>query len=109
MSLARKYTTKIEIWQPTEVPDGSGGYVPGEPTMQKKVWAGIRTNGAGYKFQQFGLNDFKNPVIFSIRAKNNINFSEKTFIVYKGQRYEVKGFEDRDLDNIEIVIYADAT
>ncbi len=108
MSLARKYTTKIEIWQPTEVSDGYGGYTTTE-TMQKKVWAGVRTNGAGFKFQQFGLNDFKNPVIFFIRAKNNINFNEKTFIVYKGHRYEVKGFEDRDLDNIEITLYCDAT
>lgn len=108
MSISRKYTTKIEIWQYTEVPDGFGGYITTE-TMQKKVWAGIRTNGAGFKFQQFGLNDFKNPVIFFIRAKNNINFNEKTFIVYKGYRYEVKGFEDMDLDNIEITLYCDAT
>lgn len=108
MSLARKYTTKIEIWQSTEVPDGFGGYTTTE-TMQKKVWAGVRTNGAGFKFQQFGLNDFKNPVIFFIRAKNNINFNEKTFIKHNGKRYEVKGFEDRDLDNIEITIYCDAT
>ena len=108
MSLARKYTTKIEIWQPTEVSDGFGGYIT-EDVLQKKVWAGTRTNGAGFKFQQFGLNDFKNPVIFSIRAKNNINFSEKTFIVYKDHRYEVKGFDNVDLEGIEMIIYADAT
>ena len=108
MKLARKYTTKIEIWQSTEVSDNYGGYVKTD-SLKKKVWAGTRTNGAGFKFQQFGLNDFKNPVIFFIRAKNNINFNEKTFIVYKGNRYEVKGFEDRDLDNIEITLYCDAT
>lgn len=106
--ISRKYTTKIEIWQTVEVADGSGGYVPGEQVMQKRVWAGIRTNGAGFKFQQFGLNDFKNPVIFSIRAKNNIDFNEKTFVIYKGHRYEVKGFEDKDLDSIEMIIYCDA-
>lgn len=106
--ISRSYTTKIEIWQPTEVPDGFGGYTTTE-TMQKKVWAGLKTSGAGFKFQQFGLNDFKNPVIFSIRAKNNIDFTEKTFVKYKGQRYEVKGFEDKNLDNIEILLYCDAT
>ena len=105
---ARNYTTKIGIWQNTEVPDGFGGYVH-EPTLLKKVWAAKETKGAGYKFQQFGLNDFKNPVIFFIRAKNDINFSEKTFVKHKGHRYEVKGFEDRDLDNIEITLYCDAT
>lgn len=108
MSIARKYTTKIEIWQSTEVSDGYGGYVKTD-SLKKKVWAGIRTNGAGYKFQQFGLNNFKNPVIFFIRAKNDINFSEKTFVKHNGKRYEVKGYEDMDIENIEIVIYADET
>ena len=105
--ISRSYTTKIEIWQTTEGPDGFGGYVATD-TMQKKVWAGVKTSGAGFKFQQFGLNDFKNPVIFSIRAKNNIDFNEKTFVIYKGHRYEVKGFEDKDLEQTEIQLFCDA-
>ena len=103
----RRYTDKIEIWGKTEVADGYGGYVHTEAKI-KSVWAGKETKGAGYKFQQFGLNDFKNPVIFSIRGKNNIDFNEKTFVIYKGHRYEVKGFEDKDLDSIEMIIYCDA-
>lgn len=105
--ISRSYTTKIEIWQTVETSDGFGGYISTD-TMQKKVWAGVRTSGAGFKFQQFGLNDFKNPVIFSIRGKNNIDFTEKTFVIYKGHRYEVKGFEDKDIENIEIILFCDA-
>ena len=105
--ISRAYTTKIDIWQHTEVPDGFGGYVT-EPAFIKRVWAGKKTSGAGFKFQQFGLNDFKNPVIFSIRGKNNIDFTEKTFVIYKGHRYEVKGFENVNLESLEIIIYCDA-
>ena len=105
--ISRLYSTKIEIWQPAEAHDGFGGYVT-ESVLIKKVWAGKKTTGAGYKFQQFGLNDFKNPAIFSIRAKNNINFTEDTYIVYKGQRYEIKGIEDKDLESTEITLYCDA-
>ena len=103
----RGYDCKIEIWGKTEVDDGYGGYVQTE-AKTKSVWARKETKGAGYKFQQFGLNDFKNPVIFSIRGKNNIDFNEKTFVIYKGHRYEVKVFEDKDLDSIEMIIYCDA-
>lgn len=105
--ISRRYTTKIEIWQATEVADGYGGFVTTD-AMLKKVWAGKRTAGAGYKFQEFGLNDFKNPVIFSIRGKNNIDFTEKTFVVYKGQRYEVKGTEDVNIEGLEINLICDA-
>lgn len=106
--IARNYTTKIEIWQNTEVSDGFGGYVH-EPTLLKKVWAAKETKGAGYKFQQFGLNDFKNPVIFRIRGKNNIQFNEDTFVIFKGKRYEIKGIEDVNIDGLEYNIFADET
>lgn len=108
MSLARKYTTKIEIWQPTEVADGYGGYTTTE-TMQKKVWAGVRTNGAGFKFQQFGLNDFKNPVVFSIRGKNNLDISEKHYVVYKGKKFEIKGVENKYYEGLEFNLMCDET
>ena len=104
--LARSYTTKIEIKIRSEVSDGYGGYVPSE-SLVKKVWASVSSKGAGYKFQQFGLNDFKNPVIFSIRGKNNLNISEKHFVVYKGRKFEIKGIEDENYDGLEFNLFCD--
>ena len=106
---ARSYTTKIELWKSVPVDDGFGGWVNSDQFV-KKVWANKNTSGAGFKFQQYGLNDFKNPIIFAIRGKNkNIDFSEKTFVIYKGLRFEVRGFEDVDFDGLEINLICDAT
>lgn len=104
--IARKYTVKVEIWQSLEIPDGFGGYSQ-QDVFVKKVWSGVNSKGSGFKFQQFGLNDFKNPVIFAIRGKHNINFDEKTFVIYKGRRFEVKGVENVDLEGVELNLYCD--
>jgi len=94
----RRYSRKVEIWQKTEVSDGYGGSVL-TSTKIKDVWAEIETKGAGYKFTQYGLNDFKNPVIFSIRGKQNgITWNEDTSIKYKGKEYIVKGIQNIDLE-----------
>lgn len=106
--LARAYNIKIEIWKETETADGFGGYINTE-TFVKKVWADPISKGAGYKFRDYGLNDFKNPVIFAIRGKNNITITEKNFIVYKGKKYAIKGIEDKNLEGLEFEIYADET
>ena len=103
---ARSYTTKIEIKIRGEVSDGYGGTVPTE-SLVKKVWADVSSKGAGYKFQQFGLNDFKNPVIFSIRGKNNLTLTEKHFVVYKGMKFEIKGIEDQNFEGLEYNLFCD--
>lgn len=106
---ARSYTTKISIYNITEVPDGFGGYVQA-PALVRKVWASKETTGAGYKFQQFGLNAIKSPVIFRVRGKKTlVNFNDDTFVEYKGKRYEIKGIEDVDLNALEYNIYAEGT
>ena len=101
----RGYDCKIEIWGKTEVSDGFCGYVQ-EDVKIKSVWAAKETKGAGYKFQQFGLNDFQNPVIFRTRP---ITLNEDSFIKFKGRRFEIKGVEDVNLDALELNIYADET
>lgn len=106
--LGRKYTDKIEIWGNIEVSDGYGGYIH-EPGKLKSVWAAKETKGAGYKFQQFGLNEFKNPVVFRVRAKIGVTFKEDTFVKYKGGRYEIKGIEKVNLEGLEVNIFADET
>ena len=72
--LAREYNRLIEIYRQEYTPDGYGGNIPHD-VFVKKVYAKIKTS-AGNKFQQFGISDFKNPVIFSIRGiKNGIESS----------------------------------
>ena len=94
----RRLSRKIEIWQKTEVSDGYGGSVL-TATKLKDVWAEIDTQRAGYKFTQYGLNDFKNPAIFRIRGKQNcITWNEDTSIKYKGIEYIVKGIRDVNLE-----------
>ena len=106
--LARAYNIKIEIWKETESADGFGGYSNTE-TFVKKVWCDPISKGAGYKFRNYGLNKFKNPVIFAIRGKNNTTITEQNFIVYKGKKYAIKGVDDNNLEGLEFEIYADET
>ena len=104
--IARSYDKRVSIYTEQEVPDGFGGFTT-EKVFVRKVWAKVSTKSAGYKFQQFGLNEFKNPVIFSIRAKINLNIDEKNFIRYKGKDLIIKGIEEVNLEGIEINIMAD--
>lgn len=106
--LSRKYTTKIAIWNTIEVSDGYGGFTNSD-VLIKSIWAEKRTTGAGYKFRDFGLNDFKNPIIFSVRGKNNLNISETHFIIYKEKRFQIKAIENVNFDSLEILIFADET
>ena len=104
---ARRYTDIIEIWESVEVPDGFGGFVL-NPVKQFEKWAGIVTKGSGYKFQQYGLNDFKNQVIFRIRKGDSI-INEDMFVIFNGGKFIIKGIENVNLDNIEINLYCDET
>ncbi len=98
----RRFSRKIEIWQKTEVSDGLGGSVL-TPIKLKDVWAEIETKRAGYKFIQYGLNDFKNPVIFKIRGKqNNISWNEDTSVKYKGREYIALGVQDVNLEGLDL-------
>lgn len=104
---ARRYTTKIEIWRSTQVDDGYGGTTPLDVLISSN-WANKTTQGAGYKFQQYGLNDFKNPVIFRIR-KGNVSVTEDMFVRYSNNDFIIKGIENVDLNNRELNLYCDET
>ena len=101
---ARAYTDLIEIWTVAEVANGFGGY-DSVPAKVGDVWTAKRTKGSGFLFQQFGLNDFKNPVIFSIR--HHIEITEKNFIMWNGRKFFIKGIENVNLENVDLIIYAD--
>jgi len=104
---ARLYTDVIEVWESEEVPDGYGGFT-NQDVKKFDKWAQKRTQGAGFKFQNFGLNDFKNPVIFRIRKGNNV-INEDMFIVSNESKFIIKGIENVNLNNREINLYCDET
>ena len=104
---ARLYTDIIDIWESEKVPDGYGGFT-NQDVKKFDKWAQKRTKGAGYKFQQYGLNDFKNPVIFRIRKGDSI-INEDMFVIFNGGKFIIKGIENVNLDNIEINLYCDET
>lgn len=104
--LCRRYDRKIEIYLKTFVNDGYGGQLPSEELL-KSIWASIKTN-AGTKFVNFGIQDFKNPVIFSIRGrKNGLVFQENMFVKYQGKEFYVKGIENLGLEEMETNLYTE--
>jgi phage head-tail adaptor, putative, SPP1 family len=104
--LAREYNRLIEIWNKTHVPDDFGGNLPSDVFVEK-VWAKITTN-AGSRFVNYGIQDFKNPVIFSVRdKKNEIIYSENHFVKYQGKEYFIKGTEHRRLEQMELNLFCD--
>jgi SPP1 family predicted phage head-tail adaptor len=104
--LAREYNRLIEICKQEYLPDGYGGNLPTEVSI-KKVYAKIKTN-AGNKFQQFGISDFKNPVVFSIRGrKNEIVFNEHHFVKYQDKKFFIKGTENKSLEEMELNLLCD--
>jgi SPP1 family predicted phage head-tail adaptor len=105
--LSREYNRKIAIYVKTFVSDGFGGQIASD-VLVKSVWSKIQTN-AGSKFINFGLSDFKNPAIFSVRGrKNKIVYTEKHFVKYKGQEYYIKGIENRLAEDMELNLYCDS-
>jgi len=106
--LAREYDRLIEIWVNTPVSDGFGGNNM-VSSLVKKIYCKIKT-GAGAKFERFGIMDFKNPVIFSVRGnKNGITYTENHFVKYKGSSYMIKGIEPVGLDGQELNLLCDGS
>lgn len=105
--LARQYSRKINIYRKESTTDEFGGLISTD-VLVKYIWAKITTN-AGNKFVNYGIQDFKNPVIFSVRGrKNEINYDENYHIEYKGVKYFIKGMQDNMLEEVEFLIYVDS-
>lgn len=104
--LAREYNRLIEIWNKTHVPDGFGGYLPSD-VFVKKVYAKITTS-AGNKFVNFGIENFVNPVVFSVRGKkNDVNYTENHFVKYQGKEFFIKGTDLKGLEQMELNLLCD--
>lgn len=103
----RQYNRKINIWRKDFVTDEFGGNVETN-VLVKSIWAKITTN-AGNKFVNFGIQDFKNPVIFAVRGrKNDIVYDENYHIEYKGVKYFIKGMQNVGIEDMETLIYTDS-
>lgn len=105
--LAREYNRKIQIWRKEFITNEFGGIISND-VFVKSIWAKITTN-AGTKFSDFGIQDFKNPVIFSVRGeKNVINYTENFYVKYNEVSYFIKGMENRGIDNMELNLLTDS-
>lgn len=103
----RSYNRKINIYRKDFVTDEFGGLVETN-VLVKSIYAKITTN-AGNKFVNFGIQDFKNPVIFAVRGrKNEITYDENYHIEYKSVKYFIKGMQDNLLEEMEFWIYTDS-
>lgn len=104
--LSRSYNRKIEIWLNSFTTNEFGSNIETQ-TLVKSVWAKVTTN-AGNKFVNFGISDFKNPVIFSVRAKKNeITYTENHFIKYQGKEFYIQGTDNKSLEEMELNLYCD--
>lgn len=105
--LARQYNRKINIYRKDFVTNEYGGLVETN-NLVKSIWAKITTN-AGNKFVNFGIQDFKNPVIFSVRGrKNDIFYDENYHVEYKDVKYFIKGMQNVGIEDLETLIYTDS-
>lgn len=103
----RSYNRKINIYRKDFVTDEYGGNIETN-VFVKSIWAKILTN-VGSKFVNYGIQDFKNPVIFAVRGrKNEITYDENYHIEYKGIKYFIKGMQDNMLEEMEYIIYVDS-
>lgn len=103
---SRRLDTKINVYLNEVIKDEFGG-VEAVETLVKSIFANVRSS-SGFKFQSFGIADFKNPIIFTVRGyKNQIEFTEKHFIKYKGVNYFVKGIENVDLEGFQLQLMCD--
>lgn len=104
--LAREYNRLIEIWHKTFIPDGFGGNLP-QDIFVKNVWAKVTTN-AGNRFVNYGIQDFKNPVIFAVRdVKNGVVYTENHFVKYQGNEFFIKGTDHKGFDQMELNLLCD--
>jgi len=89
--LSREYNKRFQFWQTTAVPNDFAGH-----TMQDAFlfssWGKISTNGVGYKFTDFGLDQFNNPFLIQLRFRKDFDYNGKDiYMLYKNQKYVIKG------------------
>lgn len=103
--ISRQYDKRIEVWGTVTVPDGFGGNLVAEQ-LQFKSWAKLETTGVGYKAQDFGLDQFNNPLLFKVRYRNDFQYEGRTlYVMYRNEKYIIQGIRNSDQRNIELDIF----
>ena len=103
--ISRKYTKAIGIWKTTTVSDGYGGNNV-TTALVYSVWANVATKRA-YRQNENGQNDNFVQTVFIIRNRYDIDLSVKdNFIKYNGLVYNIDSILNKDLNNIDVEIYA---
>ena len=103
--IARKYTKAIGIWKTTTVSDGYGGNTV-TTALVYSAWANVATKRT-YRQNENGQNDNFVQTIFTIRNRYDIDLSVKdNFIKYNGLVYNIDSILNKDLNNIDVEIYA---
>ncbi len=103
--IARKYTKAIGIWKTTTVSDGYGGNTV-TTALVYSVWANVATKRA-YRQNENGQNDNFVQTVFTIRNRYDIDLSVKdNFIKCNGLVYNIDSILNKDLNNIDVEIYA---
>ena len=103
--IARKYNRAIGIWKTTTVSDGYGGNTV-TAALVYSVWANVNTKRA-YRQNENGQNDNFVQTVFTIRNRYDIDLSVKdNFIKYNGLVYNIDSILNKDLNNIDVEIYA---
>lgn len=103
--ISRSYTKRISVYEVTLEQNEFGGNTPAESLLFTS-WADVITNGVGYKATDFGLDQFQDPVMFKCRYRNDFKWQGRTlFVLYRNQRYIIKGVRNVDVLNIEMEIF----
>ncbi|SMC45765.1 phage head completion protein [Pedobacter africanus] len=104
---AREYNKRIEVWETTErVSDGFGGYIAGSPQLISRSWAKLVTEGLGRKAYSFGIIEFKDPLLFLVRGRNDLPYNGRNlFLVYKGDKYIIQGIRNENLRDVDTEIF----
>lgn len=103
---SRKYINRIDVYKKTEVADGFGGDVYGDPELIASSWCRIKTLSPE-RLTDLGLQDFKYGISIDLRYRTDLDYNQKDiYFSYKSRDYIIQSVIDKDLEGKEIKIIA---
>ena len=101
MRPARRYSSRIEVYDYIANPDGAGGNTRQE-TKIGDAWAEVQTIRAD-KLYDFGLNENEQAARFYLRYRTDIDLmADNVFFKYRGTDWEPVAVINDSLENKEI-------
>lgn len=88
------FNKRIQIYQTSNVPDGSGGNTVNE-TLITSSWASVKTMGVNSRYSKIsgseGIGSSSDGVVIQTRRRNDITINNiNQFIVYAGVKYTIQ-------------------